>query len=510
VSCALETASVDIDTILFWFKLQRMSLLFIATFGLCFALEYANPGRWLTRRALTLLAAPLLATVLLIFTNEFHHLIWRRLWVDEGQVHLVRGWVNWLLNGYGILLYSGCYVILIGLFVRSPLHRWPVGVCLLAQSGGFTNYLLNIGGVYPLRAIEQQVLTAIFMAVVYTLALLRLRMFDLIPVAREMVVEQMQDGLVVLDTQQRVVDLNLAAEKILGIPAGQARNCPAATVLRLGRDWGAGDGLFQVTLETNATPCCFEVSVSPLKKSLGLPLGHLVLYHDVTEQRRAQAQLLADQRLVAALEEREHLARELHDTLVQTLAAIRMQAETTGLLLERGETTAGREHLTGLADAAQTAYLDLRDYIKGVEVARQAGPDFFPALRHYLAQFDQNHEFTTRLVVPGGLEQAGLAEQSAQQVLRIIQEGLHNARKHAAVNCAAVRFALNGAQVEVHIEDEGRGFDPEQLTAKGEGFGLRSMRERAETMGGAFQIHSTLGRGTRLVVTWPNHHPVSL
>jgi signal transduction histidine kinase len=245
-----------------------------------------------------------------------------------------------------------------------------VGVCLVAQSGGFVGYLLNTAWVYPLGVIEQRVLTVIFMAPVYSLALFRLHMFDLIPVAREMVVEQMQDGLVVLDTQQRVVDLNPAAEKILGIPAGG--------VLCLGPDWsaspdGASAGLFQATLEMSATPHYFEVSVSPLKKSLDLPLGHLVLYHDVTEQRQVQAQLLANQRMMAALEERECLARELHDTLVQTLAAMRMQAETSDLLLARGEITAGRVHLTHLADAAQAAYLDLRDYIRGVGVAREAG-----------------------------------------------------------------------------------------------------------------------------------------
>jgi PAS domain S-box-containing protein len=516
VSYALEAASADFDTAVFWFKLQRTCLLFIAISGLGFALEYADLGRWPTRRLFTLMSAPLLVAVLLVFTNEAHHLVWIRLWLVDGQVHFTRGWMNWPLHGYGILLYGGCYVSLIGLFVRSPLHRWPAGVCLVAQSGGFADYLLTIAArMHPLGALEQHFLALVFMAVVYSLALFRLRMFDLIPVAREMVVEQVQDGLVVLDTQQRVVDLNPAAEKILGIPVRRARGRPASEVLHLGPDWGAlldgaGAGPFQTALETDATPRHFEVSVSPLKKSLGLPLGHLVLYHDVTEQRRAQAQLLADQRMVAALEERERLARELHDTLVQTLAAMRMQAETAGLLLERGETTTGRAHLTRLADAAQAAYLDLRDYIRGVGAAREAGQDFFPALRQYLAQFDQNYEFTTRLVAPSALEQARLAEQPARQVLRIIQEGLHNVRKHAATNCATVRFALNGPQAEVHIEDEGHGFDPEQLTAEGEGFGLRSMRERAESIGGAFQIHSTPGQGTHIVVTWPNHHPVSL
>ena len=470
VSRAMEAGSADLDGAILWFKLQRSSLIFIATFGLCFALEYAQPGRWLSRRTIALLAAPVLATVVLIFTNDTHHLTWSRLWFD-GRVQYAHGWLSRVLQGYGVLLYLASYFILIRLFVRSPIHRWPVAVCLLAQSGGVAFYLLNTAQVYLLSATAQHILPAIFMALVYGLALFYLRMFDLIPVAREMVVGQMRDGLVVLDTQQRVADLNSAAEKILDIPPGQAGSRLAAEVLRLGADWrapfdgallggapsesassdgalsgDAGAGLFQPAPDRH-----FEVSVSPLKRSFGLPLGHMVLYHDVTEQRRSQAQLVADQRTVATLEERERLARELHDTLVQTLAAIRVQAETADLLLERGDTTAARAHLTGLADAAQAAYLDLRDYIKGVGAVQGAGQDFFPALRQYLAQFDQNYDFTTRLEAPTALEQAGLEEQSALQVLRIIQEGLHNARKYAGVAGAAVRFALDGSQVALSL-----------------------------------------------------------
>ena len=497
LSRAMEVSSTDLGGAIFWFKLQRASLIFIATFGLCFALEYAQPGRWLSRRIFALLAVPVVVAVVLIFTNESHHLMWPRLWFD-GRVQYVRGWVNWVLQGYGVILYFSSYFILIRLFVRSSLHRWPVAVCLLAQSGGFACYFLNSAHVYPGGATLQYVLTAVFMVLVYGLSLFYLRMFDLIPAARERVVEQMQDGLVVLDTQQRVVDLNPAAQNILGIPAGQTRGCPAAEVLHMSLDSGPNDKCFQDMIDRH-----FEVSVSPLKKSFGLPLGHLVLYHDVTEQRQTQAQLVADQRTMATLEERERLARELHDTLVQTLAAIRLQAETADLLLERGDTKDGRTQLTRLADTAHSAYLDLRDYITGAGAARGASQDFFPVLRQYLAQFEQTYKFAVRLDVPAALEQVGLEEQAALQVLRIIQENLHNVHKHAGVACAAVRFTLNDTQVELHIEDEGRGFDPERLAAQGEGFGLRSMRERAESIGGSFQIHSTPGQGTHITVIWP-------
>jgi len=108
------------------------------------------------------------------------------------------------------------------------------------------------------------------------------------------------------------------------------------------------------------------------------------------------------------------------------------------------------------------------------------------------------------LVIDPGMKEHGLDSRAGTQLMRIVQEGLANIRKHAHASAAQVVFALNAGRIQVRIEDDGVGFDVARLfQAEGQSFGLRSMRDRAEALGGTFQILSTPGRGTRVIVEVP-------
>jgi signal transduction histidine kinase len=90
------------------------------------------------------------------------------------------------------------------------------------------------------------------------------------------------------------------------------------------------------------------------------------------------------------------------------------------------------------------------------------------------------------------------------QINRIIQEALTNVRKHAQANRAWVRFAQEGDTVCITVEDDGQGFDPDQLTGEGrQYFGLQIMRERAEGVRGSLELISQPGQGTRVVLRVP-------
>src|SRR5512139_3699845 len=95
VGCSLEVAAVNASTKIFWIKFQTVWLLPSATAVTCFLLEYARPGRWLTRRNLALLSIPCLLAFGLILTNDLHHLFWQGL-TDDGEVIPLRGPGNWI------------------------------------------------------------------------------------------------------------------------------------------------------------------------------------------------------------------------------------------------------------------------------------------------------------------------------------------------------------------------------------------------------------------------------
>ena len=128
---------------------------------------------------------------------------------------------------------------------------------------------------------------------------------------------------------------------------------------------------------------------------------------------------------------------------------------------------------------------------------------FLPILREYLAEYRTHYGLDARLVV----DHEYLAEFPADvgiQITCIIQEALTNVRKHARANKAWVRFEQNSDWMRISVEDDGRGFDPAQVTGKGwQYFGLQIMGERAESVGGDLELDSRPGQGTRVVIRVP-------
>lgn len=149
--------------------------------------------------------------------------------------------------------------------------------------------------------------------------LLRYRLFDIVPVARDKVMEVIGDGVVVLDTQDRVVDVNAAAREILRTSqraiGQQAADALYAwpQLLALCREPAAAHA--DLTLEIGVLERFFGVSMAPLVDRKGTPTGRVLTFRDRTDRKHAQAQLLQQQRTQAILEERERLEREIAELL---------------------------------------------------------------------------------------------------------------------------------------------------------------------------------------------------
>jgi nitrate/nitrite-specific signal transduction histidine kinase len=209
----------------------------------------------------------------------------------------------------------------------------------------------------------------------------------------------------------------------------------------------------------------------------------------------------------AVVEERMRLARELHDGLAQVLGYINMQTNAIDRLLESGDTPAARAELARLDEVARDVYRDVREEILGLRVSlpRQG---VVPALRRYLEEYEPMTTTALLLEVEDGVESRELPPPAEIQLIRIVQEAISNVRKHSGAASATVRIASNGEGVTVEVVDDGRGFDPERSEPTGwPRFGLRTMRERAQAIGGHFELSSHPGDGTRVVVHVPLVQP---
>ena len=508
LGATLEIAAVDLETMIFWFKFQGVMKLPAATAELCFGLQYAGLGRFLTRRNLLPLSIPPLLVFILALTNDSHHLLWLSFRLD-GVLQPLRSTLTFTIAGYSFVLALVLMFLFIGLFVRSPQYRWPAALILAELLIARTAVLLDYIGMNPFAPMDPVVLVWNLGAPMYALALFGFRMFDPLPLARKTVIEQMQAGMLVLDLEGRVISLNPAAKRILNAPAKQVKGKLVKELLPAYPEKDlAASGETEIELGIGEGPSLryYMLRVWPLNDFSGLTVGLMLLLTDVTGQKRAQAQLMEQQRALATLQEREHLARELHDSLGQTLAAARLQASTARVFLAEGETAKVDDCLGQVAEMTVDAEADVREYLLGARIGFSSDHSFFQALREYAKRFSQQYGLQVDLSVPPQLEEQELGQEIEIQFMRIIQEALSNVRKHARANNIQVIFTNSGQWVRIVVTDDGQGFDLAAVAARQpEGFGLQSMRERAESLSGSLEVVSQPGLGTTLIVHAPIH-----
>lgn len=203
----------------------------------------------------------------------------------------------------------------------------------------------------------------------------------------------------------------------------------------------------------------------------------------------------------AVLEERERIARELHDGLAQVLGYINTQTLAVKKLLKSRQLEEATTQLDAMSAASLEVYEDVREAIVGL---RAAPTRLVPALRDYLSRLPRIPGCEIELRLLDGVDGIVLAPAAEIQVVRIIQEALSNVRKHSAASHVEVVVGADERQLGVEIVDDGLGFDPLLLDRTGwPRLGLQTMRERAQAIGGTYEVVSTPGMGTRVSVEVP-------
>ncbi|MGE5296155.1 MAG: histidine kinase N-terminal 7TM domain-containing protein [Solirubrobacterales bacterium] len=486
----------------FWFRIQATVMLPAVTAGLCFAVEYAGLGKFLTRRMLALLAVTPIACAIIMLTDPVHHLMWTRIWID-GYVRVKTGVAGWCGLAYAYILSAVHLLVLAWLFVRSPRHRGIaatlIATVVIVRCASF----FRCAGLNAIAPFDPMVMVITLALLPYAVAVFRFRMFDVVSVARNVIIERMADVMIMLDAQNRIVDLNGTAETLLGIVRSTVLGRRIADVVSSYPDLLA---LTQVPEEVHrevslGSSRCYQGAIVPLIDDRGFRLGRLVSLHEITELKRAQSLILDHQRTLAMLSERELLARELHDGVGQLLAAAHLQASCAREFLARGDTASVESCLTRVSEATQKAKESVGEYLRGVKTRSGPQQGLIAALRRYIEDYSRDHGIRTELVVSPGLEEQRIDAVVEAQVQPIVQEALVNARRHGRAKHAKVTLVPNNGTLHITIEDDGCGFNPDEIARQG--FGLRSMRGRAEAIGGLFEVDSKPGAGTRVTVRVP-------
>jgi len=214
----------------------------------------------------------------------------------------------------------------------------------------------------------------------------------------------------------------------------------------------------------------------------------------------ANARLYEQAQQLAVLEERTRLARDLHDSVTQSLYGVTLFAEAAGRLLAARDTELAREHLHELQQTAQEALQEMRLLIFELRPSILGDNGLAAALQARLEAVEGRAGLETAFQVEGADQR--LPPKVEEGLYRIAQEALNNALKHAHARHIAVVLCQNQPIVVLEVTDDGVGFEPSVAHQQG-GLGLRGMEERAVQLGARLSIQSQPGAGTRVKVEVP-------
>lgn len=259
-------------------------------------------------------------------------------------------------------------------------------------------------------------------------------------------------------------------------------------------------GIMNLVLPGGRTFTARELQVlSAVGHQIGLAVERGVLFDEVAAKERTRGELL--EKLITAHEdERRRIARELHDEAGQALTALILNLE---LAAQEAAVPPLRAQLTQLRDLAERTLAEIRRLIYDLRPSILDDLGLAAALRWYAKTLLEPRGIAWTLTVtglrdrlPGGLETV---------VFRVVQEALTNVLRHAQATRVAIGVTLAGRELQVRIEDNGRGFDPRRPRAadRDGGYGLLGMRERVELVGGRWHVQSNPGAGTVVTACLP-------
>jgi signal transduction histidine kinase len=260
-----------------------------------------------------------------------------------------------------------------------------------------------------------------------------------------------------------------------------------------------------------ADPTAFPWTLAAVRGIAILAIGvsFKLMAIQIEERARLQANLASAERKAGVLEERQRLAREIHDTLAQGFASIIVH-------LERAE------QINGLAGSPAKGHLDLARSVarEGLEEARRMMAALRPeileeralpeALGRVCQEWSRRTGIESRLSVTGTPEP--LHPDIELTILRGVQEGLTNVARHSGAHTTAVTLSYMEDLIVLDVQDDGKGFVPAAGPVAGSargrsGYGLTGMRERAEGLQGSLAVESVPGEGTTISLTLPMLHP---
>lgn len=310
---ALELAHSDRPSIRFWTNVQYLGIVTVPVAWLAFALHYTGREKWLTPRNMIFLTIVPGLTLLLAWTNDFHRLVWSQIDLEVYDSFAMfaptYGPWFWVHTTYSYAALFVGSVLLLRAINRSPnLYRGQAIVLLASVIAPWIGNMAYLFGMNPWPHLDLTPFAFTFSSLAILLGLRRYHLLDVVPVARELIIEGMSDGVIVLDERGRIIDLNPVAQQTIGRMASEIIGKPVEQVLsrwsdKLERYRDVLEVAEEIVSDEGDGRHYYDIRISPLYDRHRRLRGKLVIWRDITARKQAEAAIRRQNEELTALHE---------------------------------------------------------------------------------------------------------------------------------------------------------------------------------------------------------------
>jgi PAS domain S-box-containing protein len=308
---AFELEAVTPAAKIFWNKTIFLGVSAVPTLWFIFVVGFTGREHWLTRRNFVLLSIVPLTTLALVFTNDYHGLMWSEI-IFSATFPIITlekqfGPAYWCFIAYTyVLLLLSAYMLFQMLVRSNHLYRWQASALLLGEAVPAVGRAATILGLNPFAYLDIEVLGLVISSFMVAWSILRLRLLDIVPVARESIIEGMSDAVIVLDGRNHIVDMNPAAEALIGYSGGEAIGW---RIDQIWTHWSedldiSPEGSHirkEVVLRNGGDSKAFDVSFSPLSDWRGRLMSRVIVLRDISMRKRSEEVLRENERRQAKI-----------------------------------------------------------------------------------------------------------------------------------------------------------------------------------------------------------------
>ncbi len=533
---AMELGSPTLSAKIFWTNFNFVGIVIAPVAWFIFVLAYTHRDHWLTRRNVTLLFIPSLITLGLAWTNDAHGLIRSAVKLDVSRAipmldptYSLGFWMFWF---YAFLLTFSASFLMVYTLIKAPgLYRGQVMALLVVASVPWISNIVYLSGLSPFHKLDLTPFSFALMVAVMAWNLSRYKLLDIVPVARDGIIESMSDGVVVLDGRGRIVDINPAARQLIDTETLDIIGRPAAELLPCCADLLAFDATTaetqtEVLVDESADQRYFDVRIFPLYDRHRALTGRSVVFRDITDRKRAEGVLhLRTVELESRNEELDAFAHTVAHDLKSPLTSI---VGFSGVLEKRFDRMSEEEicyylNIIGKSGRKMNNIIDELLLLASMRKLEDVN-------RVPLDMADIVAEAQGRLVDAIATRQAEIALPSVWPVAlgygpwveEIWVNYISNAIKYGGTPPyvelgATLSSDGNAASVRFWVRDNGHGLTPEEqarlftlftrldsVRAKGHGLGLSIVRRIVEKLDGEVGVESEIDVGSTFWFTLPS------